>query len=119
MSQATELALHDATVRVTRQTEFGDDVIEMPLPAIVSVSDAINEPRYTSLKGRMGAKKKPLETLGIGDLGVDGTEVGEAGSMTKVLAIGEPPVRANSIKVEDDGGAAQVIVDFLVDKQLA
>ena len=82
------------------------------------MSDAINEPRYTSLKGRMGAKKKPLEILGIGDLGVEGTDVGVAGSMTTVLAIGSPPVRANSIKVEDEGGAAQIIVDFLVDKQL-
>jgi len=118
VSQATALALQDATVRVTRQTEFGDDVIEMPLPAIVSVSDAINEPRYTSLKGRMGAKKKPLEILGIEDLGVERAEAGEAGSLTTVLAIGTPPVRANSIKVEDEGGAAQVIVDFLVDKQL-
>jgi electron transfer flavoprotein beta subunit len=118
VSQATALTLQDATVRVTRQTEFGDDVIEIPLPAVVSVSDAINEPRYTSLKGRMGAKKKPLEILAIGDLGLEGTEVGEAGSMTMVLAVAAPPVRANSTRVEDEGGAAQAIVDFLVDKQL-
>jgi electron transfer flavoprotein beta subunit len=118
VSQATVLVLQDATVRVTRQTEFGDDVIDMPLPAIVAVSDAINEPRYTSLKGRMGAKKKPLEILGIGDLGLAGTEVGEAGSLTEVLAIGEPPVRVNSIRVEDDGDAAGVIVGFLADQQL-
>jgi electron transfer flavoprotein beta subunit len=118
VSQATVLAMRDATVRVTRQTEFGDDVIEMPLPAIVAVSDAINEPRYTSLKGRMGAKKKPLEILSIGDLGLVPTEVGGPGSFTEVLAIGEPPVRVNAIKVEDDGGAAQFIVGFLADKQL-
>jgi electron transfer flavoprotein beta subunit len=118
VSQATALAVQDAMATVTRQTEFGDDVIEMPLPAIVSVSDAINEPRYTSLKGRMGAKKKPLQILGIGDLGMKGTEVGEAGSMTEVLAMAAPPVRANSIKVEDEGRAAQVIVDFLVAKQM-
>jgi electron transfer flavoprotein beta subunit len=118
VSQATELELLDTSVRVTRQTEFGDDVIELPLPAVVSVSDAINEPRYTSLKGRMGAKKKPLEILRIGDLGVEGTEVGEDGSMTVVLAISAPPLRANSLKIEDEGDAAQVIVDFLLDKQL-
>jgi len=115
VSQATELALHDTTVRVTRQTEFGDDVIEMPLPAIVAVSDAINEPRYTSLKGRMGAKKKPLEMLTLSDLGLGGSE---AAPMTEVLVIAAPPPRVNSIKVEDEGKAAQVIVDFLVDKQL-
>jgi electron transfer flavoprotein beta subunit len=118
VSQATVLAMQDTTVRVTRQTEFGDDVIEMPLPAIVAVSDAINEPRYTSLKGRMGAKKKPLEILRIGDLGLDATEVGDAGSFTEVLAIGEPPVRVNAIKVEDNGDAAGIIVGFLADKQL-
>jgi electron transfer flavoprotein beta subunit len=115
VSQATVLAIHDITVRVTRQTEFGDDVIEMPLPAIVAVSDAINEPRYTSLKGRMGAKKKPLEILGIGDLSLDANEVV---SLTEVLAIGEPPVRVNAIKVEDDGDAAQLIIGFLAEKQL-
>ena len=58
ISQATELTVQDGSVRVTRQTEFGDDVIESPLPAVVSVSDAINEPRYASLRGMMGAKKQ-------------------------------------------------------------
>ena len=72
----------------TRQTEFGDDVIEVPLPAVVAVSDAINEPRYTSLKGRMGAKKKPLEMLALADLGLDASEAGEAGSRTAVLRRG-------------------------------
>jgi electron transfer flavoprotein beta subunit len=115
VSQATVLAMQDTTVRVTRQTEFGDDVIEMPLPAIVAVCDAINEPRYTSLKGRMGAKKKPLEILGIGDLGLEGNEIV---SLTEVLAIGEPPVRVNAIRVEDDGDAARFIVGFLADQQL-
>jgi electron transfer flavoprotein beta subunit len=115
VSQATELIMGDGTVRVTRQTEVGDDVIEMALPALVAVSDAINEPRYTSLKGRMGAKKKPLEILSIGDLGLDAVAVA---SMTEVLGIAEPPPRANSIKVEDEAGAAQAIVDFLAEKQL-
>ena len=57
-----------------RQTEFGYDVISAPLPAVVAVSDAINEPRYPSLKGIMGAKSKPEETLSLADLGVDAGE---------------------------------------------
>jgi electron transfer flavoprotein beta subunit len=63
VSQAMEVSLGDGSVRVKRQTEFGYDVIEAPLPAVVAVSDAINEPRYPSLKGIMGAKNKPSETL--------------------------------------------------------
>ena len=64
VSQASELTVADGKARVKRQTEFGYDVIEAPLPAVVAVSDAINEPRYPSLKGIMGAKKKPQERLG-------------------------------------------------------
>ncbi len=68
VSQAAELSHADGKLRVKRQTEFGYDVIETALPAVVAVSDAINEPRYPSLKGIMGAKSKPQETLSIGDL---------------------------------------------------
>jgi electron transfer flavoprotein beta subunit len=117
-SQVTALTLDGGTLRLTRQTEFGDDTVEISLPAVVSVSDAINEPRYSSLKGRMAAKKKPLEELTLADLGLDAGDAGDAGSKTTVLTIGEPPTRANSTKIEDDGNAAQAIVDYLVGKQL-
>src|SRR5437879_6537055 len=70
VSQAAEITHADAKVTVKRQTEFGYDVIEAELPAVVAVSDAINEPRYPSLKGIMGAKSKPQETLSLDDLGV-------------------------------------------------
>jgi electron transfer flavoprotein beta subunit len=103
---------------VKRQTEFGYDVIEAALPAVVAVSDAINEPRYPSLKGIMGAKKKPFDTLSLDDLGVDTAEAGEAGSKTEVLALSDPPSRGDALKIEDDGGAAQAIVDFLAEKRL-
>src|SRR3954454_10440784 len=119
VSQAAELALNEGAVRVTRQTEFGDDVIDVRLPAVVAVSDSINVPRYTSLKGMMGAKKKPLETLTVADLGVDAGAAGQAGSKTEVLGIAEPPGRLNARKVEDEANAAQVIVDFLVEMDLA
>jgi electron transfer flavoprotein beta subunit len=118
ISQVAELQVADGKVRGKRQTEFGYDVIEAPLPAVVAVSDAINEPRYPSLKGIMGAKKKPQETLSLGDLGLDAGSVGEAGSRTAVLALGDPPPRGDALRIEDDGNAADSIVEYLTEKKL-
>ena len=118
VSQAMELAVDGGSVRVKRQTEFGYDTLEAPLPAVVAVSDAINEPRYPSLKGIMGAKKKPQDVLSLTELGVDAGEAGETGSRTTVLALGDPPARADARKIEGDGNAAQAIVDFLAEKRL-
>jgi electron transfer flavoprotein beta subunit len=118
VSQAAEITQKDGKLTVKRQTEFGYDVIETPLPAVVAVSDAINEPRYPSLKGIMGAKSKPQETLSLGDIGVDAERAGEQGSPTEVYALNDPPARGDSRKIEDDGNAAQEIVDFLTEKRL-
>jgi electron transfer flavoprotein beta subunit len=118
ISQVAELTLADGNVRGKRQTEFGYDVIEAPLPAVVAVSDAINEPRYPSLKGIMGAKKKPQETLALADVGADTGRVGEAGSRTEVLALSEPPARGESRRIDDDGNAADQIADVLAEKRL-
>jgi electron transfer flavoprotein beta subunit len=118
ISQAAELEVGDSKATVKRQTEFGYDRIETPLPAVIAVSDAINEPRYPSLKGIMGAKSKPQETVGLGDLGLSSGDVGAAGSRTEVIALGDPPARGESRKVEDDGSGAQQILDFLVEKKL-
>src|ERR671927_414148 len=118
VSQAAELTHADGTLTMKRQTEFGYDVIEAPLPAVVAVSDAINEPRYPSLKGIMGAKKKPQDTLSLADLGVEDGAAGEEGSKTEVYALGDPPPRGDSRKIEDDGSGAQQIVDFLAEKRL-
>src|SRR3989440_11510856 len=118
VSQAAEITHADGKVTVKRQTEFGYDVIEAPLPALVAVSDAINEPRYPSLKGIMGAKSKPQETVSLGDLGVESDRAGLPGSRTEVYALGDPPARGESKKIEGDGRAAQVILDFLAEKRL-
>jgi electron transfer flavoprotein beta subunit len=118
VSQAMELAVDGGSVRVKRQTEFGYDTLQAPLPAVVAVSDAINEPRYPSLKGIMGAKKKPQDVLSLAEVGLDAGAVGEAGSRTTVLALGDPPARGDARKIEDDGNAAQAIVDFLAEKRL-
>ena len=117
-SQAAELTVSNGSIRGKRQTEFGYDVIEAPLPAIVAVSDAINEPRYPSLKGIMGAKRKPQDTLSLADLGLDAGAVGEGGSKTEVYALGSPPPRGDSRRIEDGGSAAEQIVDFLAEKRL-
>jgi len=118
ISQVAELEVADGKLKGKRQTEFGYDVIEAPLPAVVAVSDAINEPRYPSLKGIMGAKKKPQETVSAGDLGLEGDNLGEAGSRTSVVALNDPPARSDALKIEDDGTAAEKIADFLAERKL-
>lgn len=118
ISQVAELTVESGSVRGKRQTEFGYDVIQAPLPAVVAVSDAINEPRYPSLKGIMGAKRKPQETVTLGDLGVDAGAVGEQGSRTEVYALNAPPPRGDTQKIEDDGTGAEQIVAFLAEKRL-
>ena len=118
VSQAAEVTHADGKLTVKRQTEFGYDVIETPLPAVIAVSDAINEPRYPSLKGIMGAKSKPQETLSLADLGVETERAGEAGSRTEVYALNDPPARGDSRKIDDDGSAAEAILDFLAEKRL-
>ena len=112
-SQASEVQLAGDTVTVKRQTEYGYDRIETPLPAVVAVSDAINEPRYPSLKGIMGAKSKPQEVVTLADLGV---ENGDA--KTKVVGLNPPPPRGDSRKLEDDGSAAEQLVSFLQERKL-
>jgi electron transfer flavoprotein beta subunit len=112
ISQVSELTVADGSVMGKRQTEFGYDTIRAPLPAVVAVSDAINEPRYPSLKGIMGAKRKPQDMLAAGDVG------GAEDARTTVVALNPPPPRGESRKVEDDGNAADAIVEFLAEKRL-
>jgi len=118
VSQAAELELEDSRVVVKRQTEFGYDRIEAPLPAVVAVSDAINEPRYPSLKGIMSAKQKPQDIVSLAELGVDSASVGEAGSRTDVYALADPPPRSDAVRIDDDGSAAEKIVAFLAERKL-
>jgi electron transfer flavoprotein beta subunit len=118
ISQISELEVADGHATAKRQTEFGYDKIRAPLPAVLAVADSLNEPRYPSLKGIMGAKKKPQEVKALADVGVEPDRAGEAGSRTSVTALGPPPSRGDTIKIEDDGDAAQKILDFLVERKL-
>ena len=118
VSQVAELTLEGGTISGKRQTEFGYDVISAPLPAVVAVSDAINEPRYPSLKGIMGAKSKPQEVLALADVGIEAERVGETGSRTVVRSTSPPPPKSGQVKIEDDGAAAEKIVEYLAEKRL-
>jgi electron transfer flavoprotein beta subunit len=118
VSQVAELTVDGRALTGKRQTEFGYDVISAPLPAVIAVSDAINEPRYPSLKGIMGAKSKPQEVVSLADVGIAADRVGEAGSRTMVRALTPPPPKSDQVKIEDDGGAPERIVEYLADRRL-
>jgi electron transfer flavoprotein beta subunit len=120
ISQAASLEVADGKAKVKRQTEYGYDVIEAPLPCVVAVSDAINEPRYPSLKGIMGAKKKPQVVVSLSELGIEASEAGVGGSRTEVYAVAEPPPRgeAERIEAEDGAAAAERILAYLQERKL-
>src|ERR687897_1312208 len=90
LTQVIKIDVEDGKLVCERQAEYGYDTVEVDLPAVISVGDAINEPRYPSLKAIMGAKKKPLDTKATGDVGIEGDKVGESGSQTEVLSINPP-----------------------------
>ena len=100
-------------VNVRRQTEAGYDEVQCPLPAVVSVTAGVVEPRYPSFKGIMAAKNKPLEQLTLSDLGIDAASVGWAGAGQEIIEIAPVPARAAGEKFEDDGTAHEKIVAFL------
>lgn len=112
ISQVAELTLEEGAVVGRRQTELGYERIQAPLPAVVGVSDSINEPRYPSLKGIMGAKSKPQETLREADVG------GVSAACTSVLAVSPPPPRGDRRVFDDAAKAPEEIVGFLVERRL-
>ena len=101
-----------ARSRGKRQTEYGYDTIRAPLPAVVAVADSINTPRYPSLKGIMGAKKKPQETRSAADVGGGGALPARRCSRSH-----RRRRAATSRKIEDDGSGAEQIVAFLAEKR--
>jgi len=115
---AAEVQVDGSTVRIRRQTEYGFDRVEAPLPAVVSVVEKINEPRYPSFKGIMAAKKKPVTTLSVADLGVDAGSVGLAGARSQVVDFAERPPRQAGTIVKDEGDGAQKVLEFLAARKL-
>ncbi len=117
-TQVSSMQLAGGEITIERQTEAGYEKLKGHLPVVVSVSDAMNTPRYPSLKAIMGAKKKPVETRSLESLGLDASLVGDAGSGTVVFNFNAPPAKQAGIKIEDDGASAEKIVEFLKEKSL-
>ena len=113
-----ELTLDGSTIKATRETEDGLTHLEASLPAIVSVGEKINEPRYPSFKGIMAAKKKPVETFTIADLGIDAGEVGLANAWSQVTESAPKPPRTAGEKVEDEGDGGTKVAEYLVGQKL-
>ncbi len=110
---AKEIHLEGETVNVQRQTEEGYDQVTCPLPALVSVTAGVVEPRYPSFKGIMAAKSKPVDQKTVADLGLDPAQVGSAGAGQEIIAVDDAPAREAGEIIEDDGEAFGKIVSFL------
>jgi electron transfer flavoprotein beta subunit len=120
LTQVIAMEVTEGSLRAERQAEYGYDTVEIQTPAVISVGDAINEPRYPSLKAIMGAKKKPVDRVGIADLGIDPGRVGMEGA--KCVWTGEhaPPAKAGGTIIEDEDTTETVekIVAWLDERKL-
>jgi len=108
-----KIEVDGASVKVQRLTDDGYQVVAAATPAVVSVVEKMNEPRYPSFKGIMAAKKKPVDSVGIADLGLDAGQVGLAGAWTAVADAANRPPRSAGTVVEDDGNGGVALVEFL------
>jgi electron transfer flavoprotein beta subunit len=118
MSRAVEVSVVDERLRGTRQTETGIDVVEADLPAVLAISGEICIPRYPSFKDVIAAKRKVIELVTPASLGLTGSELGEDGVRTRVLAAGPAPSRGRAEIIEDDGHAHERVVEFLRQRRL-
>jgi electron transfer flavoprotein beta subunit len=110
----------DGALRCERQAEYGYDTVQVQMPAVIAVGDAINEPRYPSLKAIMGAKKKPLQAVTCADVGIDASMVGEQGSRVACGEFHDPPAKAAGqiIEDEDTNETVEKIVAWLDERKL-
>ncbi|MCC9195959.1 electron transfer flavoprotein subunit beta/FixA family protein [Arthrobacter sp. zg-Y820] len=121
---ASELEVHDddddgaVVVRARRDGDSYSETLEAPLPALVSVTDQANDPRYPNFKGIMAAKKKTVTVLSLQDLGIDPAQVGQDGSWTTVAASAPRPPRSAGTIITDDGTAGVALVDYLAAQKL-
>jgi electron transfer flavoprotein beta subunit len=120
LTQVIKMDVDGDGLRCERQAEYGYDTVQLTLPAVISVGDAINEPRYPSLKAIMGAKKKPLRAVGPADVGIDPSLVGEAGSRVQCGEFHDPPAKAAGqiIEDEDTNETVEKIVAWLDQRKL-
>ncbi len=119
INQATfagELAVDGGAVTIRRDTDAASERVTATLPAVVSVTDQTGEARYPAFKAIMGAKKKPIETLSLGDLGVDAGSVGWGAAATKTVDVSPTPARTAGTVVNDDGTGAAQLAGFLAER---
>jgi electron transfer flavoprotein beta subunit len=118
LTHAREVAVEGSAVTVKRETDDGVTFLTAELPAVVSVGEKINEPRYPSFKGIMAAKKKPVARLSLADAGIDPSQVGLANALTSVTSSQPKPPKSAGEKVEDEGDGGQKVAAFLVGQKL-
>jgi electron transfer flavoprotein beta subunit len=120
LTQVIKMDVAAEALTCERQAEYGYDTVEVQMPAVISVGDAINEPRYPSLKAIMGAKKKPLEAVTAGDVGIDGSLVGEEGSRVQCGDFHDPAAKGAGqiIEDEDTNETVEKIVAWLDERKL-
>ena len=120
LTQVIKMDVEAEALRCERQAEYGYDTVQIKLPAVISVGDAINEPRYPSLKAIMGAKKKPLDTVTAGDVEIDAAKVGGENSAAQWVAAKAPPAKAAGeiIEDEDTGETVEKIIAWLDERKL-
>ncbi len=117
VTYASELTVDGGAVTIRRDGDLASQTIEASLPCLVSVTDQINEPRYPSFKGIMAAKKKPVQTWSLGDLGVDAAQVGLAGAWTTVESFAARPPRQQGTIVVDEGDGGAKLAGFLAERK--
>lgn len=115
---AREINIEGSKAVIKRVTQTGYQTVECSLPTVVTIASGSFEAIYPTMKGIMSAKKKPFAQMKLADLGIDPSQVGEAGARERVVSIGKAEARAAGQIVKDDGNAAQVVADFLQRYQL-
>ncbi len=115
---AAEVTVSDGVVRVRRELDHTTEVLEATLPALVSVTDQANEPRYPNFAGIMAARKTPIATWSLADVGVDASSVGDAGARTRVLEATPRPVREDRVLIADTGDAGLQLAAYLAENRL-
>jgi electron transfer flavoprotein beta subunit len=115
---ANKVDVDGGSVTIQRQTDYGYDVVQGATPAVVSVVEKINEPRFPSFKGIMAAKKKKIEAVSAADAGVAADAVGLGAARSTVVEFAARPPKAAGVKVEDAGDGAAKIADFLAEQKL-
>ncbi|HEY3629451.1 MAG TPA: electron transfer flavoprotein subunit beta/FixA family protein [Jatrophihabitantaceae bacterium] len=118
LSNARKITVDGGSATIERVSDTGYDVVQASLPAVISVVEKINEPRYPSFKGIMAAKSKPIQTLTVADLGLGADEVGLANATTQVVSFEVAPPRQAGQVVKDEGDGGAKIADFLASKKL-